>query len=79
MARHKINFREIVDLIWFGVPVAVNLAIGLFPRPSAVGSNITPLSLKRTAQAALPFLATSAFGLGMTGTSLSYRASSSTC
>lgn len=55
------------DLVWFGVLVMVNLAIGLITPPVGinlyVAANITRLPLERVAIGALPFLLTSLVGL----------------
>ncbi len=55
------------DLVWFGVVVMVNLAIGLITPPIGinlfVAANITGLTLERVARGALPFLITSLLGL----------------
>jgi len=55
------------DLVWFGVVVMVNLAIGLITPPIGinlfVAANITGLPLERIARGALPFLITSLIGL----------------
>ena len=55
------------DLVWFGVVVMVNLAIGLITPPIGinlfVAANITGLPLERIARGALPFLLTSFIGL----------------
>lgn len=57
------------DLVWFGVLVMVNLAIGLFTPPVGinlyVAANITRLPLERVARGALPFLLTSVLGLAL--------------
>ena len=56
------------DLVWFGVLVMVNLAIGLFTPPVGinlyVAANITRLPLERIAAGAIPFLITSIIGMG---------------
>lgn len=55
------------DLVWFGVLVMINLAIGLFTPPVGinlyVAANITKLPLERLALGALPFLVTCLIGL----------------
>jgi len=55
------------DLVWFGVFLMINLAIGLFTPPVGinlfVAANVAKLSLERIAYAAIPFLVTSSIGL----------------
>ncbi|MCO6393318.1 TRAP transporter large permease subunit [Aliihoeflea aestuarii] len=55
------------DLVWFGVLVMINLAIGLFTPPVGinlyVAANITKLPLERIAYGALPFLVACLIGL----------------
>ncbi|ESR23836.1 TRAP transporter large permease [Lutibaculum baratangense] len=55
------------DLVWFGVLVMINLAIGLFTPPVGinlyVAANLTRLPLERIARGAIPFLVTSLIGL----------------
>jgi len=57
------------DLVWFGVLVMINLAIGLFTPPVGinlyVAANITRMPLERVAQGAVPFLITSIIGLAI--------------
>ncbi len=57
------------DLVWFGVVVMINLAIGLFTPPVGinlyVAANITRMPLERIALGAIPFLITSAIGLAI--------------
>lgn len=57
------------DLVWFGVLVMINLAIGLFTPPVGinlyVAANITKLPLERIAYGALPFLFTCIIGLAI--------------
>src|SRR3546814_6065682 len=57
------------DLVWFGVVVMINLAIGLITPPIGinlfVAANITNLPLERIARGALPFLLTSLVGLAV--------------
>lgn len=55
------------NLVWFGVLLMINLAIGLFTPPVGVnlfvGANITKLPIERIAVGALPFLFTALLGL----------------
>ncbi len=57
------------DLVWFGVVVMINLAVGLFTPPVGinlyVAANITRMPLERIARGALPFLVTSLIGLAL--------------
>lgn len=57
------------DLVWFGVVVMINLAIGLFTPPVGinlyVAANITRTPLEKIALGAIPFLVTSIIGLAI--------------
>ncbi|MHB2267756.1 TRAP transporter large permease [Aliihoeflea sp. PC F10.4] len=57
------------DLVWFGVLVMINLAIGLFTPPVGinlyVAANVTKLPLERIAYGVLPFLVVCLIGLAI--------------
>src|SRR3546814_11075545 len=65
------------DLVWFGVVVMINLAIGLITPPIGinlfVAANITNLPLERIARGSLPFLLPGLVGLAVVAAFLALR------